>query len=311
MYNDQIDEYVDKVTVNMGPVQRREVKKELKTHILDSAEALAAERNVAVSEAVISEVIRNMGSAETLAEMYPKKKTLLDNRELWDIVEGFGKIAIGLLLLIVILWFVAPGLIGDSLGQISQIVVGFAWVLAIVLAVFSGLYIYRTLIQERYEPQLRQMVKNLEDPASPLKVGLAIAGILVGMAVITLFWRLPLFPANFSENVQVVPVMTPAFASFIPYILVLGALAIVVQILYLVVRQKWIPLLLDAAVTCLNALLVAWVFTVFPFNAAFSQYIVAGIKVMLIFIVLGCLFDAAKKLWRTARVIQFRRTTAL
>ncbi len=78
MYNNLINDYIKKVTKNMGSNQRKEVARELKTHILDSADALAAERNIDVDENIIREVIGKMGSAEEVAAMYPVETTLVD-----------------------------------------------------------------------------------------------------------------------------------------------------------------------------------------------------------------------------------------
>lgn len=44
MQKNPINSYINKVTKNMGSKQQKEVFKELKTHILDSADELAAEK---------------------------------------------------------------------------------------------------------------------------------------------------------------------------------------------------------------------------------------------------------------------------
>ena len=62
----------------MGIKQREEVALELRTHILDSAEDLAAERKVEVDDAIIREVILRMGPASEVADLYPEEKTFLD-----------------------------------------------------------------------------------------------------------------------------------------------------------------------------------------------------------------------------------------
>jgi len=62
----------------MGLKQREEVARELKTHILDSADVIAAEKNVEVDDAIIREVILRMGPASEVANLYPEEKTFLD-----------------------------------------------------------------------------------------------------------------------------------------------------------------------------------------------------------------------------------------
>jgi len=79
MQNNLIDKYIRKVTKDMGSKQREEVARELETHILDSADALAAEKNVKVDNFIIREVILRMGPAEEVAAMYPEEKTFSDN----------------------------------------------------------------------------------------------------------------------------------------------------------------------------------------------------------------------------------------
>ena len=74
-----IDKYLNKVTKNMGSKQREEVSRELNAHILDSADALAEERKVAVDDTIIREIIMRMGPAEDLAAMYPEERTGSDN----------------------------------------------------------------------------------------------------------------------------------------------------------------------------------------------------------------------------------------
>lgn len=79
MHNDLIDKYVKRVTKNMGSKQREEVSRELKAHILDSADALSEEKNVPVDDNIIQEIISRMGTAEDLAAMYPEEKANSDN----------------------------------------------------------------------------------------------------------------------------------------------------------------------------------------------------------------------------------------
>ena len=69
----RIDNYIEEVTKNMSSDQQKEVADELKTHILDSADAIASARNVEVDEAIINEAVSRMGPPEKLAKMYPKK----------------------------------------------------------------------------------------------------------------------------------------------------------------------------------------------------------------------------------------------
>jgi hypothetical protein len=74
MYDRLIDDYLNKVTKDMGYKQREDVRNELRSHILDSADALAAERNKPVDESIVREVLSRMGPAEKMAAEYPVKQ---------------------------------------------------------------------------------------------------------------------------------------------------------------------------------------------------------------------------------------------
>ncbi len=81
MFDRLIDNYTDRVTKNMGRKQRDDIKKELKSHIMDSAEALAAKQNKPVDEEIVREVIAKMGPPEEFALSYPAgKKHFLSDR---------------------------------------------------------------------------------------------------------------------------------------------------------------------------------------------------------------------------------------
>jgi DUF4097 and DUF4098 domain-containing protein YvlB len=81
MFDKLIDNYTDRVTKNMGRKQRDDIKKELKSHILDSAEALAAKQDKPVDEETVREVIAKMGPPEEFALTYPAgKKHFMSDR---------------------------------------------------------------------------------------------------------------------------------------------------------------------------------------------------------------------------------------
>ena len=50
----RIDNYIEEVTKNMSSDQQKEVADELKTHILDSADAIASARNVETASLIIA-----------------------------------------------------------------------------------------------------------------------------------------------------------------------------------------------------------------------------------------------------------------
>ena len=107
MYNKMIDDYLNKVTKDMGHKQRDDVRNELRSHILDSADALAAERNTAVDDAIVREVISRMGPAEKMAAGYPAKKGGILNDRFMLVIGGI--IAIVLILAVVTVLAAAAG----------------------------------------------------------------------------------------------------------------------------------------------------------------------------------------------------------
>lgn len=304
-YDNLINEYINEVTEDMGSKQQKEVACELKTHILDSAEALATRKNVEVDENIIREAIARMGPAE-LAKKYPKKRTLLEDHDLQDVVVTAGKLVGIFALLMAILWIVAPDILRDHLQTIIHMI--FLVIMGLILAVIGVVakYLYENIYEVRYEAKVEARIKQLEkkthDPASSLKVGLSIIKIFIVMTVITLFWQWIPFSANFSSG-QLVPLFTPDFMNFIPYIILLGVLAMAVQALYLVVRRKWIPSLLESIISAVTALLLIWILVAFPFNNEFTVYIVTGIKVALTLASAGCILNTAKKSWQTRKFV--------
>jgi hypothetical protein len=200
-----------------------------------------------------------------------------------------------------ILWLVAPDVLAMPLSIIINIVFALALAMVVISAIFFAIYIYESRLKVPYEARLHRLNKSLQDATSPLKVWLTIVMTIVGVAFMTIFWPWIPFISGFSPDAHLIPLFTSDYGNFIPYIIILGVFNIAIQALYLVLRQKWVPSLFDAALSCCNALLVVWVFTVFPFNPGLAPIVAAGIKVVLVIAVFGCFVDAAKKLWQAAQ----------
>lgn len=300
MYEKLIDDYVGRVTADMAPAQREEVGRELKSHIYDSAEAMAARRGTGIDETIVREVLAKMLTPEKLAAMYPSKETFLKKNGMWKAVQALAGIAVAFLLLAVIITVVAPEAAGITLGVIIPVVSALALATVVIAIIFSIIYLYESRLKATYEARLHRLERSLEHPASPLKIGITIAMAIIGMALLVLFWRYVPFLADFSTG-RMVPLFTEAFGTFIPYYLLCAAVIIVAQVLFLVLPQKWVPSLVEAGMSLVSALLAYWLLQVFPFNPELSVMIVAGIKVLLVIAILGALIDAAKKLWQTAQ----------
>ncbi len=111
MHYNLINKYIKKVTKDMGSDQRKEVSKELEAHILDSADALADEKNVKVDETIIRKVILKMGSAEEVAAMYPVEKNFSDKAI--DTLKDIARFTLIFLIISVIIWTVLKIYIKD------------------------------------------------------------------------------------------------------------------------------------------------------------------------------------------------------
>lgn len=300
MFDKLIDEYVEKVTKDMGAEQRAEVGKELKAHIYDSSEALAAKRGTGVDESIVREVLSKMLSPEKLAAMYPSRETFLKKSGMWKVVKTIAGLAIAFLALAAIIYFVSPGAAGISVGVILSVVSVLALMIVFIVAAFFGIYLYESRLKMTYDTRLRRLVKSLDYPASPLEIGIVIALSVVGLIIMLFLWPSIPFFADISTW-KLVPLFSQDFAMFVPYEVALLLATIAIQVLYVVVRQKWVPSLLDSVMGLADALLMFWVMTVFPFNPELSAFIGGAIRVALAICILLLLVDAAKKLWNTGK----------
>jgi hypothetical protein len=208
----------------------------------------------------------------------------------------------------IVLLVLAPGTLEISAVTVAFQVVFALGIAAVVIAVImSIMYMYETRLKSTYEARLMRLEKSLNDAASPLKVFLAIFGTIVWLVILNLFWTGIPFVATLGDNPQFLRLFTPGFASFVLWFNVLGVLGIAVQLLFLVIRQKWIPALMEVFVGIGTALLFAWIMAVMPFNPELAPVIFTGIKVFLALVIALTMFDAGRKLWNTARLFLHER----
>jgi len=287
----------------MGGRQQAEVSRELRTHILDSADAIADERKTTVDEAIVREVIANMGPARRVAALYPTPKAFLEVRGLRGAITGLGGLALAFLMVAGLLWLVAP----SSLDAIPvQLILGIVGALAIAMIVitiiFLAMYVYDTAFRTPYEARLKRFNKSLEDAGSPLKVFFTILMVMIGLVIINVFWTWIPFISSLGPGSHLIPLFAPAFGGFVIYYNLIGVLTIAAQLLCLAVRIKWLPLLLEAGIGVVNALMALWILTAFPFNPDLSGTIQAGIHVFLAFVVVVGLIDVTVKLWKSGQI---------
>jgi hypothetical protein len=311
-----IKEYINEATEGMSGKQRNDVARELKSHILDSADALAAERKVPVTEQIIKDVLHKMGPATKIAAMYPAKEAIFEH--------GIGKallslagIALAFLVVAGILWVVSPdtlrmtlpgsGAVQDVLQVILTVVSALAMAIVVIACIFIAMFIYNTRLKTPYEARLKSFERSLNDRTSMINVALRIGCTVFWLALLNLFWTRAPFIQSFMNNPVLIPLLSDKFVPFVLYLNALGVLTIIVALSYLLVRQKWIPSLLDAALSLSNALLFVWILAVFPFNPALAAGPTTMIKFVLAVIIFGCLVATAKQLWDTMKFALYGR----
>lgn len=136
MHSDLINKYVKKVTKNMGSKQREEVTRELNAHILDSADALAEERNVPVDDNIIREIISRMGPAEELAAMYPEEKGNSDNVK--DGLRYLAKFTLYFIVVASVIGIVLQLLFENISINVFLLVCGVVYLVSLVLQVIRA-----------------------------------------------------------------------------------------------------------------------------------------------------------------------------
>ncbi|MGA9140334.1 MAG: hypothetical protein WBZ29_08925 [Methanocella sp.] len=316
MYDKPIDDYIGAVTEDMGAKQRDEVARELRTHILDSADALAAERKTKVDETLIRDVIAKMGPAAQVAALYPTKKTFLEMKEMkgmWDAMKALAGIAVLVAIAGVILMIFSPETLNSApVLVIFQVVFALGIAAFVIGVIFLCMYLYETQLKSTYEARLKRLEKSLQDAESPLKVGITIFFTVFWLVILNLYWAKLPFVSSF-EGDALIPVLSSAFAGFVLWFNVLGVLGIGVQMLFLVMREKWVPSLLEAIMGVCMAVLFAAIMVAMPFNQALPGEFFTGVKIFLAIVIALCLFDAGKKLWQTYRLFihaQYRQNSA-
>jgi len=70
MQTSALDEYLKQVEVYLPPWNAKEIVREIRSHVLDQAEGIAAERGVDVDEAIIRETLACLGAPQKLAAGY-------------------------------------------------------------------------------------------------------------------------------------------------------------------------------------------------------------------------------------------------
>jgi hypothetical protein len=303
MYEQMIDDYINDVTAGMGQGQKEDVARELRSHIMDSADAIASERKVAVDEQIISEVLKRMGPAGEVASLYPTGKKFMAAAGMFKAIKVLAGLVLAFVFAAIVLWLSHVDVTGlTGLPIDTMITVAFALVQAIVilLIIAFAFYLYESRIKDNYEERLKKFETELKDTISPLKVWFSIGGTLVFLALFDLFWDRIVFVTSFSGDPNLVQVFAPEFMPFLAIINILCLIGIVVQYFGLRSGNRIFVNSMEAALSAASAVLIYCIIITSPFNAALGSQIKAAITIFLAFVFVMTAFGTAKKLWSTA-----------
>ncbi|KKH92901.1 hypothetical protein EO95_09495 [Methanosarcina sp. 1.H.T.1A.1] len=220
---------------------------------------------------------------------------------LTEAIKVLAALVFALAMATVILLILVPE-VGLLMGNVFVTVFP-AMIMAIsVLAlIFLVIYLYESRLKVRYEGKLREINSSLQQLSSPLRVAIITGMNLIFLAVINLFWTSVRVVVNITgdQPPEIVPLFSQEFAGILPYLNLLIILTIIANLLYLVIKIKWIPLAMETALSIASAALLYAVLTVFPFNPALNSGTLLAIKLGLTFVLVMTLIGAAKNLLKT------------
>jgi hypothetical protein len=223
------------------------------------------------------------------------------SRSLTEAVKVLAALVFALAMATAILLILVPE-VGFLMGNVFVTVFP-AMIMAIsVLAlIFLVIYLYESRLKVRYEGKLKEINASLQQPSSPLKVAIVTGMNLIFLAMINLFWTDVRVVVNISGDKppEIVPLLSTEFAGILPYLNLLIILTIIVNLLYLVIKIKWIPLAIETALGIASAVLLYTVLKVFPFNPALNSGALLAIKLGLTFVLVMTLVGVAKNFLKT------------
>ena len=150
MQTSALDDYLKQVEMYLPPWNAEEIVSEIRSHVLDQAEEIAAERGVAVDEAILRETLARLGAPQKLAAGYVPAVALIRP----EYTLPFAIYAVALTALLIPLLFIA------GLG---------AWLLGVVVSVgllFAGFVAMSRLRQvyrlPLWHPKLGRVVFQMD-----------------------------------------------------------------------------------------------------------------------------------------------------
>ncbi|RPJ75278.1 MAG: hypothetical protein EHM20_09200, partial [Alphaproteobacteria bacterium] len=186
----------------------------------------------------------------------------------------------------VVLFILVPE-IGLLMGNVLVTVFP-AMIIAIsVLAfIFFAIYLYESRLRVRYEVKLRKINDDLQKLSSPLRIAIITVLSLIFLAMINLFWASVRVVVNIAGNKppEIVPLFSQEFVGILPFINLFIISTIIANLLYLVIKSKWVPMTIETVLSIASAVLIYAVILFFPFNPALNSSTLLAIKLGLGFV---------------------------
>lgn len=192
-----------------------------------------------------------------------------------------------------------------SLTAIS--VVGALLIALLVIAViFAVMYLLESRTKMPFEDRIRAAERHLHHVSSPRRAVLAIIFTLVWMVVMYFFWdQIPIVIEETNGVSTTTMLFSNTFGAFVPFFLVLGVGTIIVNILYLIIKNKWVLMAGEITLYAGAMLLLYWVIQAFPFNNTPSDLVRTLTYVVLVVMIIGLALGSITNLQRMLRVILY------
>ena len=287
--------------------QRDDLREELKPDNSMKAKALDAENHAEMdgkekgNKRVTEEAASEKRSSEPGSETFLFRGALKGPGGFMEAVKVLAALVFALAMATIILLILVPE-VGLLMGNVFVTVFP-AMIMAIsVLAlIFLVIYLYESRLKVRYEGKLREINSSLQQLSSPPRVAIITGMNLIFLAMINLFWTGVRVVANIAGDKppEIVPLLSPEFAGILPYLNLLIILTIIANLLYLVIKIKWIPLAMETALSIASAVLLYAVLMVFPFNPTLNSGTLLAIKLGLTFVLVMTLIGAGKNFLKT------------
>jgi hypothetical protein len=244
-----IDYYVSEVGRRLPEKMREDIEREIRSMIEDTLEDESHKQGRPVDEEMVVDVLKRLGPPEKMASSYLPPRYLIGP----ELYPAFIKTLKIVLSIIAVLVLVGAGM---ALGVSARLPGDVAKLASLVVqqsvdAIFraAGVIVLIFAIIQWANPRIKKSVEKSWDPrklrAEPDPETVKPAGMIVGV-VFSLFFLVLLnvfpqgvaFTTNFNGQWYFVPVLTPAFLQYLPWISLLIALQASLRII-VAGRGRW------------------------------------------------------------------------